>query len=99
VTQKHTDQGEFIVEYTTKDIMDKLDEHNKKFNTMLKKQDLTNGNVIRNKESIKTIQKHSIGIWIRNNPYKFTSIMLVCMSFFISDVRQPVIKFIIGLFL
>jgi len=54
---------------------------------------LTNGRVTK-------LEKHSIGVWIRNHPYKFAGMVICFVSIItpivISDFRQPLLAWMFG---
>ena len=77
----------FVVRYTNKDIMDKLDslhaDQIKTLNQALK----TNGRVT-------MLEKRSIGVWISNNIFKFIIFVGIFFAVVISDVRHPLVEFL-----
>ncbi len=50
----------------------------------------TNGRVL-------VLEKKSIGMWIGKHPFKFSLFVLAFFSLTISDLRHPLINFLIGL--
>lgn len=76
-----------FMKITNKDVYDKLTEQSKTLNEILEHARLTNGRVT-------ALENKSIGVWIRNNPFKFTIFIIVLMSILISDFRHPLISFL-----
>jgi len=77
----------FTVEYSFKSVMDKLSDQDDTLTKIHKQVKATNGRVT-------TLEKVGIGIWIRNNPFKFTLGALTLFSIVISDIRHPILAFI-----
>jgi hypothetical protein len=53
---------------------------------------VTNGRVTQ-------LEKKSIGVWVSQNPLRFSIYLLVFFSFVISDVRHPIMDLVMKLFL
>lgn len=87
---KRTKTG-LTVEYSGKDIMNKLSAMDNKMDEIHAQTLKTNGRVT-------VIEKKSIGVWIGNNPFKFAGIVLIAISVLISDLRQPLVEFFIKIF-
>lgn len=83
--------GDFIVKYTNKDIMKKLDDMDEKIDKVHEQALKTNGRV-------NNLELKSIGLWISNNPFKFAIGLLAFTAIVISDIRHPVIEFLLKLF-
>lgn len=77
---------------THKDVYQELLKQRKIQNDILEQAKKTNGRVTK-------LEGSSIGLWIANHPFKFTTFVVVLMSFLISDLRHPIIDFIASLFL
>lgn len=84
-------EGEFMVRYTNKDIMEKLESLDNTTQQILSHAQLTNGRV-------NLLEKKSIGMWVSNNPMKFTLFVLTFTAIVISDIRQPLLQ-LVGNFL
>ena len=86
------EKGEFMVNYTTKDIMDKLDKQEHKLEQIHSQTKKTNGRV-------SVIEAKSIGMWISLNPFKFAAILMIIIAFVISDIRHPLLALVSSLFI
>ncbi len=83
--------------YTVKEIVEKIHAQNEeqchRLEAIEKQTTLTNGRVTK-------LEKHSIGAWIRNHPYKFAGIVVSFVSIttpiIISDFRKPLLAWIFG---
>ena len=82
-----TNRDDTFMNITNKDVYEKVMEQSKTLNEILEHARLTNGRV--NKLECK-----SIGVWIANNPFKFTVFIIVLLSIIISDFRHPMIAFL-----
>lgn len=76
------DNGRFVVEYTTKDIFEKIEKEsedrrkqdektNQVLQDILSEAKKTNGRVTKNHTRLEELSKRSIGVWIGKYPYKF----------------------------
>jgi hypothetical protein len=48
---------------------------------------------------VTNLEKRSLGMWIARHPFKFTSFVLITISFLVSDIRHPMIDLIKTAFL
>lgn len=76
----------FTVKYTNKDIIEKLED--------LKG---IQESCIGCDRRVTVIERQSVGLWISNNPFKFMLFCLCFVSLVISDLRHPLISFLVGL--
>lgn len=81
---------DFIVRYTNKHIMEKLESIEDNVKAVHKQASITNGRVTH-------LEKKSVGNWISNNTFKFVIYTLIFICIVISDIRHPLIKFLVGL--
>jgi hypothetical protein len=63
------------------------DKNEKQLNQILEQARLTNGRVTR-------LENVGLGMWIRNNPFKFAAGCILFVMIFISDIRHPIIELI-----
>ena len=75
---------DFVVRYTNKDIMRKLDSIEERLEKVHHQASLTNGRVTK-------LEDRSIGVWISRNIFKFLMFVLLFFSIVISDIRHPLI--------
>lgn len=80
----------FVVKYTNKDIMEKLEGIDHKVEKVHEQAKMTNGRVTH-------LEYKSLGLWISNNPFKFTMYILILVAIVISDIRHPIIELILKL--
>jgi len=83
-----TTQGDFVVRYTNKDIMDKLSSLGDKLDDVHVQAKRTNGRV-------NNLEAKSVGLWISNHPFKFFLFSLIFIAIVISDIRQPLVAFLL----
>lgn len=81
---------QFVVRYTTKDIMKKLDEQHTLLEAIHKQATLTNGRVT-------FLEKKSLGFWVNNHPWQTFIILALFFIIVISDFRHPLVEFLVGL--
>lgn len=81
-----TDKGNFIVEYTTKDIMAKLDAQHKLLDKIHSQVKETNGRVT-------SLERTSIGRWMSRHVWQSFVILSIVVMLFVSDFRHPLIEF------
>ena len=77
---------------TNQDVYDELLAQRKIKEDILAQAKLTNGRVTK-------LEKRSIGNWVSNHPYKFAGFVIVFLATVISDIRHPLIAFIMKLWL
>lgn len=83
--------SEFMVRYTNKDIMEKLDSLYKQQTQTYEQAKKTNGRVT-------NLEKKSIGYWASNNMVKAVMIVSLLLSILISDSRDVLIQTLIKVF-
>jgi hypothetical protein len=81
-----------FVRVTQQMIYEQQLKHEEKLHEILEQTKRTNGRVTQ-------LESRSIGMWIAEHPWKFTATALVMLSFLISDIRHPIVDFIIKLFI
>lgn len=84
--------SDFMVKYTNKDIMQKLEDLHEEQTKILEQTKKTNGRVT-------NLEKRSIGMWVSNNTLKFIIISLMLMGLFIKETRDLIIHAIISAFI
>lgn len=53
--------------------------------------------IARNAENIDLLTKSSIGIWIGRHPFKFAWLVIIFLSFWVAEIRNPIVNEIIKL--
>jgi len=76
--------GEFIVKYTTKDIMGKLEDQDRQLNEILDHVKKTNGRVTK-------LECNSVGMFISKHPKKFVMVGVLIISLLVSQSRDLVV--------
>ena len=87
----------FIVEYTTKDIMIKLEQQDNKLEKIHRQTKATNGRVSKLENDLSVVKRRSIGDWIVHNVPKTIIFILAFFALVISDFRNPIIRGLITL--
>jgi hypothetical protein len=85
-----TERDGFTVKISANTIMDKLESMHDTQKEMLAHQKITNGRVAQ-------LESKSIGMWIRNHPFKFAIFTALFFSIVISDIRHPAFELIISI--
>lgn len=87
-------RGDLNVTYTVKELVKEIYEKQEELREIqlqtLEQAKRTNGRVT-------VLEKKSVGLWITNNPIKFVIYVLLFIAFVISDLRQPLFMFLVGL--
>jgi len=83
--------SDFVVRYTNKDIMAKLDALHLEQSKILSQTTKTNGRVTR-------LEGVSIGVWVNSNKMKALLLVSILFSILISDSREVIIGLIIKAF-
>lgn len=83
--------GEFTVEYTTKDIMDRLESQTDLLHEIRAEAKKTNGRITR-------LEKRSVGMLISNNPWKAIIIAILVSLLLIYESRTLLVQ-ILGVLL
>lgn len=87
---KRNDSSDFMVRYTNKDIMDKLE--------LVHQQTLeTNGRVTKHDDAIKELADKSVGVWVSKNSVKFAIIVIFSLMVLISDSRDLIVQALLKL--
>ena len=86
-----TTKDEFNVRYTNKDIIERIEEVNTVAQAVLVQAKRTNGRVT-------TLETRSLGYWIGKNPIKFAVYFAAFLAIVVSDLRTPILNFLLGLF-
>jgi len=91
------------INFTVKEIVEQIHAETKnlssKVDSVIVQTTKTNGRVNRAEDRIVELTKKSVGIWISNNPFKFTIYVALVLILLISDFRQPIVEKIVGLIL
>lgn len=83
--------SEFMVRYTNKDIMEKIESlHDIQEQTLMQTKK-TNGRVT-------VLENKSIGVWVNNNKVKTLMLMSILFSILISDSREAIVGLLIKAF-
>lgn len=86
------DGDKTFVRVTQQMIYEQQLKHEEKLHQILEQTMRTNGRVTK-------LEATSVGMWISNNPFKFAMCVLVFISVVISDIRHPLIDFLMKIFI
>ena len=86
-----------FVEITNVMIYDKIVQLEEDARVDRKTGEKTLGHAIETNGQVKLLKRFSVGLWVRNNPLKFTGIVLVTFSILVSDIRHPLVSFLVSL--